>query len=88
MGHISFWLMLEMCIYLEITYNTINKNRETLTDASKEFHLEINIEKTKLCCCLDTRMLVKLLFFQVVPHLFSQMLSGPRSRPTATQKIR
>jgi hypothetical protein len=28
-----------------------------------------------------------LLFFQVVPHLSSQWLSGPRSRPTATQKI-
>jgi hypothetical protein len=29
-----------------------------------------------------------LLFFQVAPHLSSQGLSGPRSRPTATQKIR
>jgi hypothetical protein len=28
-----------------------------------------------------------LLFFQVVPHLSSQGLSGPRSRTTATQKI-
>jgi hypothetical protein len=27
-----------------------------------------------------------LLFFQVAPHLLSQWLSGPRSRPTATQK--
>jgi hypothetical protein len=26
------------------------------------------------------------LFFQVAPHLSSQGLSGPRSRPTATQK--
>jgi hypothetical protein len=26
-------------------------------------------------------------FFQVVPHLSSQGLSGPLSRPTATQKI-
>jgi hypothetical protein len=26
-------------------------------------------------------------FFQVAPHLSSQGLSGPRSRPTATQKI-
>jgi hypothetical protein len=26
-------------------------------------------------------------FFQVDPHLSSQGLSGPRSRPTATQKI-
>jgi hypothetical protein len=26
-------------------------------------------------------------FFQVAPHLLSQGLSGPRSRPTATQKI-
>jgi hypothetical protein len=28
-----------------------------------------------------------LLFFQVAPHLSSQGLSGPRSRPTATQKM-
>jgi hypothetical protein len=28
-----------------------------------------------------------LLLFQVAPHLSSQGLSGPRSRPTATQKI-
>jgi hypothetical protein len=28
-----------------------------------------------------------LLFFQVAVHLSSQELSGPRSRPTATQKI-
>jgi hypothetical protein len=28
-----------------------------------------------------------LLFFQIAPHLSSQGLSGPRSRPTATQKI-
>jgi hypothetical protein len=28
-----------------------------------------------------------LLFFQVAPHLSSQGLSGPRSRPTATQNI-
>jgi hypothetical protein len=28
-----------------------------------------------------------LVFFQVAPHLSSQGLSGPRSRPTATQKI-
>jgi hypothetical protein len=26
-------------------------------------------------------------FFQVAPNLSSQVLSGPRSRPTATQKI-
>jgi hypothetical protein len=26
-------------------------------------------------------------FFQVAPHLYSQGLRGPRSRPTATQKI-
>jgi hypothetical protein len=30
---------------------------------------------------------VPLLFFQVAPHLSSQGLSGPHSRPTATQKI-
>jgi hypothetical protein len=27
------------------------------------------------------------MLFQVVPHLYSQGLSGPRSRPAATQKI-
>jgi hypothetical protein len=46
MGHISFWLMLMMKIYWEITDIT-EKNKETLLHASKEVGLEINIEKTK-----------------------------------------
>jgi hypothetical protein len=39
---------------------TIEKNTETLIDASKEVGLEINIEKTKYCCYLVTRMQVKI----------------------------
>jgi hypothetical protein len=31
--------------------------------------------------------MVPLLFFRVAPHLSSQGMSGPRSRPTGTQKI-
>jgi hypothetical protein len=46
MGHISFWLMLMMWIYWEITLILL-KNTETLIDGSKEVGLEINIEKTK-----------------------------------------
>jgi hypothetical protein len=37
---------LMMSIYWEITYILINKNTETLIDASKAVGLEINIEKT------------------------------------------
>jgi hypothetical protein len=40
--------------------DTIKKNTETLTDASKEVGLEINIEKTKLCYYLITRIQVKI----------------------------
>jgi hypothetical protein len=40
--------------------DTIKKNTETLTDASKEVGLEINVEKTNLCCCFITRMQVKI----------------------------
>jgi hypothetical protein len=36
--------------------DTIKKNMETLFDASKEVGLEINIEKTSICCYLVTRM--------------------------------
>jgi hypothetical protein len=32
---------------LEDNIDTINKNTETLIDASKEFGLEVNVEKTK-----------------------------------------
>jgi hypothetical protein len=38
--------MLMMWIYWGIT-DTTKKNTETLTDASKEVGLEINVEKTK-----------------------------------------
>jgi hypothetical protein len=45
MRHIIFGLML---IYLlGDNINTINKNTDTLIDASKEVGLEVNIEKTK-----------------------------------------
>jgi hypothetical protein len=33
------------------------KNTQTLIYASKEVGLEINTEKTSICCCLITRML-------------------------------
>jgi hypothetical protein len=36
--------------------DTIKKNTETLIDASKEVGLEINAEKTSICCYLVTRM--------------------------------
>jgi hypothetical protein len=36
--------------------DTINKNTETLIDASKEVCLEINVEKLSICCYLVTRI--------------------------------
>jgi hypothetical protein len=36
--------------------NTVKKNTETLTDASKEAGLEINVEKKSICCYFVTRM--------------------------------
>jgi hypothetical protein len=47
MGHISFWLILMMLNLTGDIIDTINKNIETLIDASKEVGLEVNIEKTK-----------------------------------------
>jgi hypothetical protein len=44
-----------------IDTSTIKKNTETLTDASKEVGLEINVDKTKyICCYLVTRTQVKI----------------------------
>jgi hypothetical protein len=40
--------------------DAINKNTETLIDASKEVGLEINIEKLSICCCVVCRMQVKI----------------------------
>jgi hypothetical protein len=39
---------------------TINKNTETLIDASKEVGVEVNTEKS-LCCCLVARMQSKIM---------------------------
>jgi hypothetical protein len=44
---------------LGVNIVTINKNTETLIDASKEVYLEVNIEKT-MCWCLLTRMQAKI----------------------------
>jgi hypothetical protein len=41
--------------------NIIKKNTETLTDASKEMGLEIKVDKTSICCCLVTRMQIKIM---------------------------
>jgi nitrous oxide reductase len=40
--------------------DTIEKNTETLIDASKEVGIEINAEKLSICCYLVTRMQVKI----------------------------
>jgi hypothetical protein len=34
---------------------SIKKTPETLSDASKKIGLEVNAEKTSICCCLVTR---------------------------------
>jgi hypothetical protein len=53
-------------IMKEIAFNKIvivyhKVNTETLTDTSKEVGLEINAEKTIICCCLITRMQGKIM---------------------------
>jgi hypothetical protein len=35
---------------------TIKRNTETVTDASMEVSIEVNIEKTSICWCLITRI--------------------------------
>jgi hypothetical protein len=52
---------LDDVILLGDNLDTIKKNTQTLTDASKEVGLEINVEKTKyMLCCLVNRMQVKI----------------------------
>jgi hypothetical protein len=41
--------------------DTIKKNTETLIDAIEEVGLEINAEKTNICCCLIIRMQGKIM---------------------------
>jgi hypothetical protein len=36
--------------------HNINKNTETLIDASNDVDLETNLEELIICCCLATRM--------------------------------
>jgi hypothetical protein len=40
--------------------DTINKNTQTLTEASKEVGLEVNVEKTKYMLVSRTRMQAKI----------------------------
>jgi hypothetical protein len=40
--------------------DTMNKNTQTLIDASKEVGLEVNVEKTKFMLVLGTRMQAKI----------------------------
>jgi hypothetical protein len=41
--------------------DTIKKNTGTLIDVSKEDVLDVNAEKTSICCCLITRMQGKIM---------------------------
>jgi hypothetical protein len=41
--------------------DTIKRNIENLTGDSKEVGLEVNTEKTTICCCLATRTQVKIM---------------------------
>jgi hypothetical protein len=40
--------------------DTINKNTQTLIDASKEVGLEVTSRKVSICWCLGTRMQAKI----------------------------
>jgi hypothetical protein len=46
---------------LDDKIDTIKKNIETLTDASKEVGLEVNAEKLSICYCLVTGMQGKIM---------------------------
>jgi hypothetical protein len=41
--------------------DALKKNMEILIDACKEVGLEVNTEKTSICCCLITRMQGKIM---------------------------
>jgi hypothetical protein len=44
---------------LEDNIDTMDKNKYTLIDASKEVGLEVNVRKLSICWCLGTRMQTK-----------------------------
>jgi hypothetical protein len=47
MGHISYWSILMIVIFLGDSIYTIKEKSETLLEASRDIGLEINAEKTK-----------------------------------------
>jgi hypothetical protein len=53
MGHMNFLAYADDVNLLGDNVDTIKKNTETLTDASKEVGLEINVEKAKYSGTLD-----------------------------------
>jgi hypothetical protein len=63
--------------------DTINENTETLTDASKEVGLEVNVEKTKICWCHVTRMQAK-----IGRKLYNERLSDLYSLPSVIRIIK
>jgi hypothetical protein len=46
-------------IYGKIT-DTVKKNTKSLIGTDKEVGLELNIDKVSTCCCLITRMNIKI----------------------------
>jgi hypothetical protein len=54
---------------LENNTDTIKKNTETLTDASKEVGLEVNIEKTKYMLLSHHRMQNKIMTKRYVTYV-------------------
>jgi hypothetical protein len=41
--------------------DTIKRDTQNLIDASKEIGLEVNIDKTSICCCFITKMQGKIM---------------------------
>jgi hypothetical protein len=46
MGHINLVCVEDVSLLSKVQYRTLKKSLESLSDASKEFDLEVNVEKT------------------------------------------
>jgi hypothetical protein len=59
-GAYQFLVYTDDMYLLEDNIESIKKNTDTLTEASKEVGLAVNIQKLSICWCPPTRMQVKI----------------------------